>query len=145
MSSVTTQVRDVIRQRLLALGSQTAANIGAVCNPDEVRNPANRAQEPMLTAVIWTLPGRMLAMQGAAVKWEQTFTVDIAVPWKAGTEERCDDIRLELATALSGAYQALPVKKNEVTELDVGYPAEGSSYALVSATVVLEYIETIKS
>lgn len=141
--TTTTTIRAAIVQRLLALGSSSASNIGAVCNPEQVRNPENRAALPQLTAVIWTMPGQLLAQQGNKMKWQQPFTIDIAVPWDNTAEARCDQMRLELANALLNAASGLTVQKQTLSDLEIGYPAEGSSYALVSATVTLEYIETI--
>ena len=141
--TTTTSVRESIVQRLLALASHPQVSIGAVCNPDEIRNPENRAPAPQLTAVLWTMPGQMLGKQGNRIKWQQPFTVDIAVPWAAGAEARCDAIRLALAAALTEPMPGLPVQKQELAEVETGYPAEGSGYALVSGTVTLEYIETL--
>lgn len=143
MTTKTTQVREAIVQRLLALGADSAANIGAVCNPEQIRNPANRAADPRLTAVLWTMPGQMLDIKGSAIKWQQPFIVDIAVPWSADAEQRCDKIRLELAAALVSAFSDVSVLKSSLGELDTGYPAEGSGYALISATATFEYLEKL--
>lgn len=144
MTPVTTRVRAEIVRRLLLLDENSTAKIGAVIDPESVRSPSNRAPAPLLTAVLWTMPGRLLGKQGSRVKWSQEFAIDIAVPWSADAEVRCDGMRLELAAVLCDAFAGLPIQKQELSELSVGYPSEGSAYALVSVSLTFEYVETLE-
>ena len=137
----TTKLRNAVIARLLSLGADSASKIGAVLNPVSVREAGNRPADPMRYAVMWTLPGRSLSVVGGKMRWQQSFSVDMPVKWSADAEDVCDRIRLELASVLS---ERLPgVIEQDLSEVEVLYPEEGSGYSVVSVTLGFTCIESL--
>ncbi len=137
----TTKLRNAVIVRLLSLGADSASKIGAVLNPVSVREAGNRPADPMRYAVMWTLPGRSLSVVGGKMRWQQSFSVDMPVKWSAVAEDVCDRIRLEFASVLS---ERLPgAIEQDLSEVEVLYPEEGSGYSVVSVTLGFTCIESL--
>lgn len=144
MTTTTKKIREELTSRLLALAETSASNIGKVLNPDEARNPANRPASGKRFAVLWTLEGRLQDQRAGKLQWQQSFAVDVAVEWKGTeTEAVLDKMRLELASAFASQFTGLAVQKQTLQDITIGYPSEGSRYAVVSVVADYTYIETL--
>tara|TARA_R110002167_G_scaffold188319_1_gene389828 strand:- start:12442 stop:12876 length:435 start_codon:yes stop_codon:yes gene_type:complete len=138
----TTELRTELVRRLESLRSENGytADIQAVLTPVQVRSSAERPASGNY-CVLWTEPGQLVAQQGSKIQWQQTFAVDMPVPWTADAERQLDAIRLELASALAGKLAG--VQKQELAGLVTAYPQDGRSHAVVSAELTLTYVETL--
>lgn len=144
MTTVTSQLRQELINRLLALDETTASNIGKVLNPDEARDPKNRPAAGKRFAILWTMDGRMKNQRAGKLQWSQGFAVDVAVEWQGKqTEDVLDKMRLEIASAFAQPISGLFIQEQTLQDITIGYPSEGSRYAVVSVVADYTYIETL--
>lgn len=144
MKTTTEQIRDALTARLLELGD-TVANIHKVLNPEEARNPSSRPEAGKNYAVLWTLPGALINQRADRIQWQQTFAADLAIQWVAteDMEAKLDKIRLHLAASFALPLTGITCQKQSVQDIEIGYPTEGSQYAVVSVVADYTYIETL--
>jgi hypothetical protein len=142
MTTKTNAVRLEIKSRLASLSAEKgkAANIQAVLNPVEGKDPKNRPVTGR-TALLWTEPGKALSSQGNAVRWHQEWAIDLFVEWEEEAESLLDQIKVEMAAALLPRITG--VQEQKLGALAISYPANGSGGALVSVEIVTVYVETL--
>lgn len=140
MITTTHKIRTEIERRLLA---DSTCNIGKVLNPDEARNPAHRPAAGRRYAVLWTLEGSLENQRADKLQWRQAFAVDVAVEWGADPEQTLDAIRIALASVMAQPFAGLAVQRQQLQDITIGYPAEGSKFAVVSGTAEFTYVEQL--
>ena len=141
--TTTTSIRNELKRRLLALGETSSTKISTVLNPDEARSPANAPAANTRMAVLWTMDAALENQRADRFQLRQMFAVDVPVPWTPSIEPELDKIRIELASVMIAPFNSLAVQKQEVTSIEIGYPSEGSQYAVVSITAEYTYIEKL--